>query len=271
LQWQVLQNDIKKSDRLFDSLSEAMTIGAYSGELTARWREMHSEDIVAAGLGRDTLVREGGTKIALSADSVATAAEQANLTTRHWLLGELSEFQRQVLAVFLGYQDQPLLAEDADVFGRFCDDEKVVAQLSEFRPSNNQIRRTLSQLSALGLIAKVTVPKMNLLAGEREYLKAFRSIREEERTRIADVEMMSRSMSVTASRPTLYFTVEVDRETAERAGAGGTFQVVSLTDADDKDRTDLIDSGQHYASFEELAGDIARRLDVHVDQIALDE
>lgn len=38
----------------------------------------------------------------------------------------------------------------------------------------------------------------------------------------------------------------LDRETSERVGAGGTFQVVSLKDDDDNDLSDLVDSGRHF-------------------------
>ena len=45
---------------------------------------------------------------------------------------------------------------------------------------------------------------------------------------------------------------ELDWETGERAGAGGTFQVIELEDDDGNDLTDLVDQGHHFNNMEEL-------------------
>jgi len=47
-------------------------------------------------------------------------------------------------------------------------------------------------------------------------------------------------------------TAELDRETGERAGAGGTFQVVGLEDDQGNDLTDLVDQGAHFHNIDEL-------------------
>ncbi|MGO4778959.1 hypothetical protein AB4084_26175, partial [Lysobacter sp. 2RAB21] len=99
---------------------------------------MHSEEIAEAARARDTLLRERGSGIALSVKPVATTSVQADPTVhpaRHWLLGELSEFQRQVLAAFTTYcqtSGESLLVEDPDVFARFCDDAMVTERLQPF-------------------------------------------------------------------------------------------------------------------------------------------
>lgn len=127
---------------------------------------------------------------------------QADLTirpARHWLLGELSDFQRHVLAAFTTCCEgsgEPLLAEDPDVFARFCDDTSVTERLQSFGSSQgNRIRRTLGQLAALGVIAKVTLPKVDTESGELEYLKAFRPLREDEYTRLADLQVLRKSIA----------------------------------------------------------------------------
>ncbi|WMJ08604.1 restriction endonuclease subunit S [Nitrosomonas sp. sh817] len=202
LQVRAVQQYIAKSRRLLSELFNSLTVEAFSGELTASWRERHQDELIAAATARDTLLRERGAKIInASAKAVATVTAQTDATVcpaRHWLLGELSEFQRQVLVAFSLYCEQtghPLLAEDPDVFAGFCDDEQVAERLQAFGPAlNNRIRRTLGQLAALGLIAKVTLPKQNLETGEREYLKAFRPLRTEESTRLADVENLRKAL-----------------------------------------------------------------------------
>lgn len=262
----------------FSALQEIFSQQALVGDLTTQWREIHANEIVEASKARDALLRERGTKtINASAKAMATATAHADATVRparHWLIGELSEFQRQVLAAFSKYCEQtghPLLAEDPDVFAGFCDDEQVAERLQAFGTAlNNRIRRTLGQLAALGLIAKVTLPKQNLETSEREYLKAFRPLRPEESTRLADVENLRKALSADVDQRHYFFEVQLDYETSERAGAGGMFQVILLEDDEGNDFTHLIDQGQHYASLDDLRADIARSLKVDAEQIKLE-
>ncbi len=275
LQVKALRQLISQSEHTTEELRGALTIYALSGELTEDWRLQNPEEIAAAAVTRDALLRERGAKLVSRPSEPATlmpVTKDCQRLARQWLLSELSEFQRQVFVAFSAYPEQPLLAEDADVFARFCDDENVFELLKGFGPSlNNRIRRTLSQLSSLGLIAKITLPKQNPQTGERDYLKAFRLLREDEDTKMADIETLRRVLPSGDETVRYYFTVVLDYETSEHAGAGGMFQVSALSDEDDKDCTDLVDQGKHYAALDELANDIARRLSVRADQIELEE
>ena len=277
LQWQAVQQDISKSKRLLGELMNVLTIDGYSGELTAAWRETSADQIATAALARDQLLRNRGARFTATANALATATAQADLTVcpaRHWLLGELSEFQRQVLAALTEYCQQsglPLLVEDPEEFARFCDDAAVTERLQAFGLSHgNRVRRSLSQLAALGLIAKVTLPKQDPESGERDYLKAFRPLRPDEFTRMADVQALRKALSAGGDQRHYYFEVHLDYETSERAGAGGMFQVISLEDEDGKDFTHLVDQGQHYASLDELKDDIASALKVEAGQVELE-
>lgn len=171
------------------------------GDLTEEWRIQHHEEISDAEKLRDAALRKRGAKIA-PPQKVAkpTTREKEDLPkSRHWLLAELSEFQRQVLHAFLTYPDQPLLAEDPDVFAGFCESEALGKKLAAFPlTSPNHLRRTLSQLAALGLIAKVSVPKTDPTTGKREYLTAFRPLRPGEQTREADLGVVLRSLGLAA-------------------------------------------------------------------------
>lgn len=193
---------VTQSEQAAIALRSALSIDALSGDLTAQWREHHSDALAEAALSRDQLLRELGAKIAIDTTSTAPSTVQAELTVRparYWLVGELSEFQRQVLAAFTAYSQavgEPLLVEDPDVFSRFCDDAAVTERLQAFGDSQgNRIRRTLSQLAALGLIAKVTLPKIDQETGERDYLKAFRPLREDEFTRLADAQALRKAFA----------------------------------------------------------------------------
>jgi trehalose/maltose hydrolase-like predicted phosphorylase len=55
-----------------------------------------------------------------------------------------------------------------------------------------------------------------------------------------------------------HITAELDHETGERAGAGGTFQVVGLEDDEGNDLTALVDQGVHFHSIAELKQAIVR-------------
>lgn len=276
MQWQAIQRNIVKSKSLFDELKNALTIDAFSGELTAIWRESSAPKIEEAALVRNRLLNERGTKVALTGAAKVGFTAQGELTTRparHWLLTELSEFQRQVLRAFTEYcqqSGQPLLVEDPEVFARFCDDASVTERLQAFGQSlGNRIRRSLSQLASLGLIAKITLPRQDLESSELDYLKAFRPLRPEEFTRMADVQALRKSLSSGVDPQSYYLRVQLDYETSERAGAGGMFQVISVEDEDGNDFTHLVDQGKHYASLDELKEDIAIALKVEARQIDL--
>jgi type I restriction enzyme, S subunit len=198
---EVLRLQMVSKLEAFAELQTVVSQQALIGELTAAWRDAHADEIGEALQARDILFRERGAKIALSANTTATPSVQADLTVRparHWLLGELSDFQRHVLAAFTTYCEssgEPLLAEDPDVFARFCEDVSVTERLQSYGSSQgNRIRRTLSQLAALGLIAKVTLPKVDTESDELDYLKAFRPLREDEYTRLADVQRLRRAL-----------------------------------------------------------------------------
>jgi hypothetical protein len=54
-------------------------------------------------------------------------------------------------------------------------------------------------------------------------------------------------------------SAHLDRESSEHVGAGGTFQVASLTDDEGNDLPDLVDQGTHFHNFDELKHAIIRR------------
>ena len=261
----------------FAELQAIVCQQALIGELTRQWRDDHADEIGVAVQFRDAILRERGAKIArpeIVEVAISTPANPTANLARHWLRGELSEFQRQVFAAFVEHcqqTGQPLLVEDPDVFARFCDDEQVIKRLRAFGMSqNNRIRRTLSQLAALGLIAKVTLPKEKSDTGEREYLKAFRPLRPEEFTRMTDLQAIQRELPADIMEQRIFFFVQLDYEASASSGAAGMFQVTSLEDDDNEDMTHLVDQGMHYASLDELKQHLARTLKVDARQIELE-
>jgi type I restriction enzyme S subunit len=277
LQVRELRRLIAKSENIAAEMRDVLSIAAMSGELTTDWRGNHADEIAEASHVRDTVLRERGTKITLSTNVVVTSSVQTDSTThteRHWLLSELSEFQRQVLAAFTDYcqeSGQSLLVEDPEVLSRFCDDAMVTERLQAFGQSHgNRIRRSLSQLASLGLIAKITLPKQDLESGDVDYLKAFRPLRQEEFTRMADVQTLRKTLSSGVDQQHYLFEVQLDYENSAHAGASGMFQVIAIEDEDGQDFTYLVDLGKHYASLNELKEDIASALKVEARQVDLE-
>lgn len=277
LQIRDLRRLIAKSESIANELCAALGVHALSGELTKAWSGKHAAEVAEAAHVRDSLLLERGTKINLSGTAKISFRAQADLTmrpARHWLLAELSEFQRQVLTAFIDYcqqNRQPLLVEDPEVFARFCDDSAVTERLQAFGQSHgNRIRRSLSQLAALGLIAKISLPKQDTDSGERDYLKAFRPLRPEEFTRMADVQTLRKALPASVDPQRYYFEVHLDYETSEHAGASGMFQVISVEDEDGKDCIHLLDQGLHYASLDDLKEDIASALKIAARQVDLE-
>lgn len=269
----------RSSRERFSSMHEVLQIEVFKGDATATWRKLNSHQITKQAQLRDELLRKHGAKV-----SVVQHAVKVNFPiqtkpfvrpTRHWLLAELSEFQRQVLTVFTQYCQQsgkPLLVDDPEIFSSFYDDSIVTDHLGVFGSSlGNRIRRTLSQLAALGVIAKITLPKQDLESGELKYVKAFRTLRPEEFTRMDDVRTLYKATSSSVDQQSYYFEVQLDFETSERTGASGMFQVISLEDGDGEDFSHLvIDQGKQYSLLEELKEDIASELKVNTQQINLE-
>jgi len=199
LQVRTVQHTIAKSKRLVSELFNELTINAFWGSLTKSWRDAHKEEIKAAAAVRDALLRERGVKLKTATPEPSvpeTKAIESLSPSRQWVVGELSGFQRQVLEAFLAYTDQPLIVEDENAFITFCGSDEVTERLQDFGAAlNNRIRRTLSQLAALGLIAQVTLPKYNEETGERDYLKAFRPLRETDFSKLSDIESIKRALN----------------------------------------------------------------------------
>lgn len=209
LQVRQLRRLIVKSERAAKELLAELSIRAFSGDLTTVWRLEHAVEISEAPSAQEVRFRAHKAMVSVGDGAKGVSTVDSNLTvraSRHWLLGELGEFQRQVLAAITAYWQvtgQPLLVDDPEMFASFCEDAVVMEHLRDVGlPNGNRIRRSLSQLAAVGLIAKVALPKQAPENGKLEYLKAFRPLRIEEYTRLADVQALRKALSHTVDRET---------------------------------------------------------------------
>ena len=187
-QVQVIQADIASSDKLLAELLNTIRINAFSGELTESWRQRNLAKISESVLVRDAELSERGTKVSVRTEVFAPPERPTDFSRplRQWLIDELSEFQHEVWNM-LRYEWRGLvIVDDPEYFDDFCTNPQTAWRIEHFKASNKRIRQTLEQLAALGLIAKVSVPKSNAVTQQTEYLTAFRPLREDENTRLLD-------------------------------------------------------------------------------------
>lgn len=182
-------------------LINELRIAAFSGELTASWRDAHQNEINSASKERDAFLGKSARKVTIQFTESASAERTTKIPrpARLWLINELSEFQHEVWNTLRHEWRGSVIVDDPEVFGEFCTSPQTAWRIEHFKASPNRISRTLEQLAALGLIAKISVPKLNPLTQQAEYLTAFRPLREEENTRLADADLMRRALSLESS------------------------------------------------------------------------
>ncbi len=88
---------------------------------------------------------------------------------------------------------------------------------------------------------------------------------------IEDIELYENIEHKNPQEPFYDLLVQIDTETAERCGASGTFQVISIDDYMGISYTNLVDVGFHYHSFEQLKKDLSKQLKVDISNIELSE
>jgi type I restriction enzyme S subunit len=187
-QVQAIQTDIASSDKLLTELLDTIRIEAFSGELTESWRQRNLAKISESVLVRDARLIERGAKVSVRTEVLAPPERPTDISRpmRQWLIDELSEFQREVWNMLRHEWRGLVIVDDPEVFDDFCTNPQTTWRVEHFKASNKRIRQTLEQLAALGLIAKVSVPKSNAVTQQIEYLTAFRPLREDENTRLLD-------------------------------------------------------------------------------------
>lgn len=184
-------------------LQSALIVEALSGRLTAAWRQQNAERLAAAARERDARLGAPPAKITLQI-SEHTAAERRtdlNRPRRLALIEQLSSFQHEVWNTLRHEWRCAVLADDPAAFDEFCTSPQTAWRLEGFAAGREEVRRALEQLAAMGLIRKMSLPRVNANTGRTEYLTAFRPLREaedggraEEDTALADAERLVREL-----------------------------------------------------------------------------
>jgi type I restriction enzyme, S subunit len=166
------------AEQLGKDLLETIRLDAFSGVLTEEWRARNHADLNNADKDR---------RLALSIPAKRrevepTAHTQLELTispersARMWLIGQLSEFQNNVRTALQAWKGT-VSPDDAEAFDDFCREEPIEREEN----AKDRVRRTLEQLAALGLVVKVS-----LRNASGNFVAGFRSLRENEDTRLSD-------------------------------------------------------------------------------------
>lgn len=194
-------NTMKLAGQKTETLLAALRIEALTGEATAAWREKNRREIQDAAEIRDAALGRYVAKVSVQVIETVTTERATNIprSARLWLTNELSEFQHEVWNTLRYEWRGSVIVDDPEVFVDFCTSPQTAWRIEHFQASPNRIRRTLEQLAALGLIAKISVPKLNPLTRQAEYLTAFRPLRKEENTKLADADLMRRALSLESS------------------------------------------------------------------------
>ncbi|MDD2761716.1 MAG: restriction endonuclease subunit S [Methylomonas sp.] len=201
-----------------EALISALRVDALTGSATEQWREKHALEIQEEVKQREELLRNMTSKPhkvdeqdhrsqsaapksvrAKTRDAAPDQLRKPNehgRLARHWLLNELSEFQGAVWTMLRHEWPQKLvIVDDPEAFNDFCTNPQTTWPIEHFNASPNRIRRTLEQLAALGLIAKVSVPRQNAATQQTEYLTAFRPLRDDENSRLRDAAMLKNALN----------------------------------------------------------------------------
>ena len=175
-----IQLQLSASEAAFQNLFQSILPRAFTGELTAAWREVHLDELAQAAAERDRLLDEQSQTLSISVsdsvrvdESVNTRVQQAIaidlevIRKRQTILDTLSPAQRGLLAIIYaseGYVTIQTLTLD----------------------ENDQ--RTLQLLAAAGLIQSVSVPTNP--SGQTVYGDAYRALAADDDVRLSDLALL---------------------------------------------------------------------------------
>jgi type I restriction enzyme S subunit len=154
-----------------------MASAAFSGDLTASWRDENMKDLQSVSRKLDEAI---GIK-----RNIVTIKEFAPehrpwmmQTERMWMKDQMSELQYEVWSTIRSWKGTVIPSEHLDEFVKTWTTEHL-------ENAKEQVIRALNQLAGLGLIAKISIPNE-----DGEYVTGFRGFREEELSRTADLEAL---------------------------------------------------------------------------------
>ncbi|MDI3206797.1 restriction endonuclease subunit S [Pseudomonas shahriarae] len=153
----LMQDAVEKAKQL----AQAMYREGFTGQLSRSWREAYDQV--------STLTAPVREPMPIAAPVLVEQYNPVLRTARQTVLAQLSAVQLRVWALLCDRR-HPLLIDDPDTVATFCLDLQSDAEITPVA-----LRRTLLQLSALGLIRHTSIP-----TAQRTFMTAFRRCRVDE-------------------------------------------------------------------------------------------
>lgn len=174
-------------------LTGAIRSDAFSGVLTESWRDIHIADLKSVDDERRAALGMGAHRVSVSITERAPPERENDLArpVRAWLVEQLSEFQSNVRLALYEWKGT-IVPDDTEAFDDFCQQWPIEHQEN----AKDRTRRTLEQLAALGLIAKVS-----LRNDSGDFVTGFRPLRDDENTRLVDAERITARLAKTSGGP----------------------------------------------------------------------
>jgi type I restriction enzyme, S subunit len=161
-----------------EKLSSQIISEAFTGNMTASWRENHSKELEASAHISGEVM--GGKKnLVAIKEAIREHRPWMGQTERMWVKDQMSELQFEAWSAMREWKGTLIPYEQLDEFKKTWPTEHV-------ENTEEQILRALKQLAGLGLIAKISIPNEG-----GEYIRGYRGFREEEFSRLADLETLT--------------------------------------------------------------------------------
>lgn len=172
------KDDQENSANKLDSLFQSLLAQAFTGELTATWREQHEEELAAAAAAaeRDCLLQiSQPVDVEELTDDEASETKTSELhRDRYELLQSLSKNQRKIYELVI---------------------QETVYFTPEYLEEKHSISRSLAQkslqlLAGTGLIVPITLP--TLTSSGLRYELAYRNLNKDDNTQYTDDELLTK-------------------------------------------------------------------------------
>jgi len=164
-----------KTFQHFDALHQSLLDRAFTGELSATWREQHVEELAQAARERDHLL----TQLRLAPAELVTLAQPTR--------SEISD--RQELLVILNDVQRALLAMLNEQLATYYTANSAHEELITIECSLDVVRRELHFLAAAGWIKEQTLPA-EADPGSIRYIPVYRSLLLDDNSQQPDIDQL---------------------------------------------------------------------------------
>ena len=170
----VHRKSVEQTEYYYTNLIDSLLARAFTGELTAAWREAHAEELRAAAAERDRLLGSASRLQAVESEAEEElAAQPVSPNGRARLVAALSPGQRRLLATIqerAGYTTAEMLAEETGL-------------------PTDSIHRGLGLLTAAGLVQAVSLSTQPT-GDETVYVSALRALCHGDDSRLDDMDQL---------------------------------------------------------------------------------